>query len=222
MTKQNLILHATAALLLAGVSANAQADESEKWYATANFGLGSLSSETLTYFDGNDSSTASVDFDSGFGAGAALGYRFDNGWTLEGEFVYRTNDLDPISIPGLGTYEEGDFASGAIAINALYRFQLGNSGKFEGYIGPGFVYLQEIDIDFENPDEVEVSFETDETAWQLKLGGRYDFSQRWFVDASATYLVASGIEMERFDDSTQTIESNYNHLMLSVGVGFRF
>ena len=222
MTLHKAILLTTATFFVAVASTNARADESEKWYATANFGLGSLSSETLTYFDGNESSTAGADFDSGFGAGATLGYRFANGWALEGEFMYRTNDLEPIDVPGHGSYEEGDFASLAIGINALYRFQLGASGKFEGYIGPGLVYLQEIDIDFENPGEQEVSFETDDMAWQLKLGGRYDLSKRWFADASATYLVGSGIQVERFGGSTQTIESDYNHLMVSVGVGFRF
>jgi outer membrane protein W len=215
-------LRVSSALILLTVLNSASADESNKWYTAANFGLGSLSSQTLTYSNDANPTTSSAEFDSGFGAGATLGYRFDNGWTLEGELMYRSNDLEPIDVPGLGNFEQGDFASLAIGINALYRFQLGDGGKFEGYVGPGFVYLQEIDIDFENPDAAEVSFETDETAWQLKLGGRYDFSQRWFVDASATYLLASGIEMERFDDSIQTIESDYDHLMLSVGVGFRF
>lgn len=62
----------------------------------------------------------------------------------------------------------------------------------------------------------------DDTAWQFKAGGRYDFSERWFVDAAATYLAASSVRMELPADSSQTIESDYDHLTLLLGVGWRF
>jgi hypothetical protein len=84
------------------------------------------------------------------------------------------------------------------------------------------VYLQEIDIDFENGGQQEISFESDDTAWQFKVGGRYDFSDRWFVEAAATCLMASGVRMEIPANPAQAIESDYDHLMLSVEVGWRF
>ena len=68
----------------------------------------------------------------------------------------------------------------------------------------------------------EISFESDDTAWQFKPGGRYDFSERWFVDAAATYLMASGVRMALPANPSQTIESDYGHLTLSLGVGWRF
>ena len=136
--------------------------------------------------------------------------------------MYRRNDLEAIDIPGLGDFTEGDFASLALGINALYRFNFGDSGKWSGYIGPVIVYLQEIDIDFDTGGQQEISFETDDTAFQLKLGARYDFSDRWFAEAGATWMTASGVTMELPEDSAQTIESDYDHLTISAGIGFRF
>ena len=99
------------------IEASASADEGERLYATASVGAGSLSSATLGFADADSTSTASAGFETSFVGGGALGYRFDNGWTLEGELVYRRNELDPVSIPGLGDFEEGDFASLAIGVS---------------------------------------------------------------------------------------------------------
>jgi outer membrane protein W len=209
----------TAAVALSGT---ARADESDKFYASASIGAGSLSSATLTFSDGVGTSTANGKYEASFVGGGALGYRFDNGWTLEGELMYRRNELDPVSLAGLGDFNGGDFASLGFAVNAMYRFDIGSSGKWSGYVGPGLVYFQEIDIDFDDGGRQEISFESDDTAWQFKVGGRYDLSERWFVDASATYLSASSVRMELPADRSQTIESDYDHLALSLGVGWRF
>lgn len=203
-------------------SAVAAADEAEKFYARASIGAGTLSSATLTYSDGADTSTAEGKYDASFAGGGALGYRFDNGWTLEGELMYRRNELDPVSLAGLGDFSGGDFASLGFAVSALYRFDIGSSGKLSGYAGPGLVYFQEIDIDFDDGGQQEISFESDDIAWQLKVGGRYDFSERWFADAALSYLSVSSVRMELPADSSQTVESDYDHLAFSVGVGWRF
>jgi hypothetical protein len=52
------------------------------------------------------------------------------------------------------------------------------------------VYFQEIDIDFDDAGQQEVSFESDDGGFQLKPGGRYEISERWFIEAGATYLPA--------------------------------
>jgi opacity protein-like surface antigen len=223
MIKDNTLFGTITTLVSVVVLAGtARADEAEKFYASASIGAGTLSSATLTFSDGVNTSTAGGRYDASFAGGGALGYRFDNGWTLEGELMYRRNELDPVSLAGLGDFNGGDFASLGFAVSALYRFDIGSSGKLRGYAGPGLVYLQEIDIDFDNGGEQEISFETDDTAWQLKVGGRYDFSERWFVDAAATYLAASSVRMKLPADTSQTIESDYDHLTLSLGVGWRF
>ena len=57
---------------------------------------------------------------------------------------------------------------------------------------------------------------------RLYLTMDVNFSERWFVDAAATYVAASGVRMELPADSSQKIESDYDHLALSLGVGWRF
>ncbi len=52
--------------------------------------------------------------------------------------------------------------------------------------------------------------------------GKVYASERWFMDAAATYLSASSIRMELPADSSRTIESDYDHLALSLGGGWRF
>jgi opacity protein-like surface antigen len=217
-------LFGTIAALASGLTLTgfAHADEAEKFYASASVGAGSLSSATLTFSDGVNTSTANGKYEASFAGGGAIGYRFANGWTLEGELMYRRNELDPVSLAGLGDFDGGDFASLGLGVNALYRFDIGSSGKLQGYAGPGIVYFQEIDIDFDNGDQQEISFESDDTAWQFKVGGRYDFSERWFVDAAATYLMAGNVRMELPADPSRTIDSDYDHLTLSLGVGWRF
>jgi outer membrane protein W len=223
MIKGNTLFGIITALASAvAISGTARADEAQKFYASASIGAGSLSSATLTFSDGGNTSTAGGKYEASFMGGGALGYRFDSGWIVEGELMYRRNELDPVSLAGLGDFSGGDFASLGFAVNALYRFDIGSSGKLSGYAGPGLVYLQEIDIDFDDGGQQEISFESDDTAWQFKVGGRYDFSERWFVDAAATYLSASSVRMELPADSSQTIESDYDHLALSLGVGWRF
>ena len=133
---QALLVAATAAL----TATPAMADDERRWYATANFGFGTLIDETLTYDDGTGGQdSVSATYEASFAGGGTLGYRFANGWSLEGEIMYRRNELEPIDVTGLGDFTEGDFASLGFGINALYRFNFGSSGKWSGYIGPGVV-----------------------------------------------------------------------------------
>jgi opacity protein-like surface antigen len=203
------------------VSSQAFAQDT-RWYATADVGLGALGSQTLTYDDGTNQSTAKADFSASFAGGGSVGYRFANGFALEGELMYRRNEMDAVSLPGLGDFDEGDFASLGFGINALYHFGIDSLPKLDAYAGLGFVYLQEIDIDFDNQGDQEISFETSDTAWQARIGATYNLTERWFVDGSLNYLTASGVRMEIPGEPSRTITSDYNHWMGSVGIGLRF
>ena len=203
------------------ISSGAVAQES-RWYATADVGIGALASETLTYTDGNASDSAKAEFSASFAGGGSVGYRFANGWALEGEIMYRRNEMDPVSLAGLGDFTEGDFASLSLGVNALYHFGFDSLPKLDAYAGLGLVYIQEIDIDFDNDGAQEISFETDDTAFQVKVGGIYNVNERWFLDGNLNYLAASSVSMELPADPVQTISSDYHHWTASLGIGFRF
>ena len=196
--------------------------EQDRWYLTGNMRMGNLASTTLTYSDGSTSESADVSFDASFAGGATIGYRISDGFGIEGELMYRRNEFDGAELGDFGSFSGGDFASLGIGINALYRFAIGASGKLSCYVGPGYVYLQEIDIDFDNNGEQETSFETGDGGLQLKLGGRYDFSDRWFMEAGATWFDGGDVRMEIPSDSSQALSASYEHWTLSLGAGFRF
>ena len=211
-------------LALAGllsISSPADAEQS-RWYLAGNLGLGDLASTTLTYSDGVTTESASVSFDASFAGGATVGYRISDRFSVEGELMYRRNEFDGAELGGFGSFSGGDFASLGIGISALYRFSIGDSGKLSGYVGPGYLYLQEVDIDFDNDNQQEVSFESDDGGLQLKFGGRYDFSDRWFFEAGATHFAGGDITMELPADGSQTLTAGYDHWSLSFGAGLRF
>lgn len=223
MTKSDFLTAPVLLGVVAGLFAGQSYADESPWYATANVGVGNLASATLTYSDGSASDSFKTDFDASFAGGGTLGYQFDNGLSVEGEIMYRRNEFDNVDLPGAGgSFTGGDFASLGIGANLLYRFPIGSSGKWSGYAGPGILYLQEIDIDFDNDGAQEVSFETDDSGLQFKLGGRYDVSERLFLEADATYFSADSIRMELGGSSTETIESDYQHWTVSLRGGIRF
>ncbi len=217
---KHFTLIASALLLSSLIAGNALADD-DRYYVTGNVGIGFLGSEDLTYSDSVQTATAEADFDASFAGGGTIGYYLTDRWRVEGELMYRRNDMQEITLAGVGTSPEGDFASLSLGISALYEFQPTDNPRLKTYVGAGLVFVQEIDIDFE-VDSVETSFETDETGLQLQAGARYDLNDRLFMDLTARYLTVSGAQMEFPADTTRSIEADYSPLTLSLGLGWRF
>ena len=199
----------------------AAAAEDSRFYVTADVGANFLGSEDLSYRDGITSGSASADFDPSFAGGATLGWRLNDRWRLEGELMYRRNEMDDITLPGVGSSTEGDFASLSLGASALYDVNLFGNEDVTSFVGAGVVFVQEIDIDFTVAGQ-ETSFETDDIGFQVQFGARYDLSERWFVDARVRYLALSGVELEFPDDTSRIIEADYAPLTVSAGIGYRF
>ncbi|MFK8014267.1 MAG: porin family protein [Gammaproteobacteria bacterium] len=210
-------------LVLAGILAApaAVAEPDKGFYATAIVGLGFLGSEDLNYRDGTVNSTAEGDFEASFNGGGAIGYRFNKKWRVEHELMYRRNELDALTLEGIGAATEGDYASLSGGFSALYDFKPFDNDRLSAYVGAGVVWVQEIDIDFEVAGD-EISFETDAVGVQLQFGGRYDLFDNVYVDAGVRYLSVSGVEMELPADTTRIVEADYSPLSITVGLGWRF
>ena len=175
---KHLATKMTLVILSSLVVADALADD-DTYYATGNIGIGFLGSEDLTYSDSVLTATSEADFDASFAGGGTFGYYLTDNWRLEGEVMYRRNDLKDITLGGVGTSTGGDFASLSFGVSALYEFQPTDNPRLKTYVGAGLALVQEIDIDFEI-DSAETSFETDETGLQLQAGARYDLNDRLF------------------------------------------
>lgn len=217
---KHLATKMTLVILSSLVVADALADD-DTYYATGNIGIGFLGSEDLTYSDSVLTATSEADFDASFAGGGTFGYYLTDNWRLEGEVMYRRNDLKDITLGGVGTSTGGDFASLSFGVSALYEFQPTDNPRLKTYVGAGLAFVQEIDIDFEI-DSAETSFETDETGLQLQAGARYDLNDRLFLDMTARYLAVSGAKLEFPADTSRTVESDYSPLTLSLGLGWRF
>ena len=210
------------ALVGLGLGTQAASADDSRWYATADFGLGSTGSSTLIFGDGSNEESATTDFSVSFAGGGSLGYRFGNGWALEADVMYRRNEMDPVEIVDLGSFDEGDLASLSLGLNVLYHFELQALPKLNAYAGAGIVRIEEVDIDFDSAGAQEISFETSDSAWQLKLGATYQLSDRWFIDGGLKYLDAGTIRMVQPSDPARSISTDYSHVTASVGVGIRF
>ncbi len=201
----------------------ASASWAQDWYATADLGLNLLGDQTLEYDDGTGATPSQTDagLSPSFAAGGRIGRYFGDRWRLEGEVMYRRNQLDEVSVPGLGDATGGDFASLGFGLSGLYEFNLFGSERYRTYAGAGVVLLQEVDIDFAIGDD-EVSFQGDDVAAQFQAGIRYDAGKRWFLDVGLRYLIADDVEMEMPDDPQQRITAGYDPLTISAGFGIRF
>ncbi|MDH3693405.1 MAG: outer membrane beta-barrel protein [Gammaproteobacteria bacterium] len=177
-------------------------------------GLNGLSDSDL---DSTFSAPVSGEYDAGFAAGGAFGYDL-GAIRLEGEIMYRSNDIDkgtPGSLPA-GT-KPGDFSSLGIGINALYDFDLGGNPNSQAYVGGGLVYLEEIDIDFEAPSG-ELSYS--DSGYQLIAGARYDLDKPWHLIAEFRYLDAGSVTLNGEGSASERVTSDYDTTSLLFGVGY--
>lgn len=211
----------TGTLLILALAQAAVFGADRDFYVTAIGGLTWQGDQPLDLATGEETARGDAALGSGFLSGAAFGYRFANGWRVEGEFVYQTVDHDgrAFDIPELAG--DGNFASTSVALNVLYEFDLFGSPRARTYVGAGFVFFDEIDIDFESGG-VENSFSGDSTGFQLLFGARYDLGERWFVDSGLRYAAASGVELREEGPAGRRIEADYDPLSVTASVGFRF
>ncbi|MEO1083217.1 MAG: OmpW family outer membrane protein [Acidobacteriota bacterium] len=194
------------------------ADAAEK-YVKLVAGFGDLDDGgTLEVDDPRFSSTADASYDLGIRSGLAFGWRFDDRFALELEYLYSTNDFDAAVFSDGQRFEDGNYASVVISANAYTFFRRGESVR--PYVGAGLGWVQEVDVDFERGDE-EISFQTDDFGFQAMAGLLWDVNDRWSLDLQARYLVVDGLEMEA-EEGAGTVVADYRPLSLFVGLGYRF
>ena len=209
-----------AACLAAG-PAIASADDDAHLYATANFGANFMSDQPVRLSGDGPTQSGDASLGSGLLAGAAVGRAFSRSFRAEAEFVYQSVDHDGVRLTGGGSLPSGNFASTALALNGLYSFNLFGREEVRTYVGLGVAWLTEVDIDFEQGGQ-ELSYSGDGFGVQLLAGARYDFGERWFLDAGLRYLSAGEVTMDGEGAATGRVRADYEPWSATFGVGWRF
>jgi opacity protein-like surface antigen len=160
------------------------------------------------------------EFDSGWYAGAALGYRYEGPWSAEIAWVYRTNDNDRVAFSDGTVFEEGNFASNMLFVNGYYRFD--RDRRVTPYVGAGLGWVQEIDLD-EESGGVETSYAGDgDVAGQIVGGLEIDLGQRWTFQGELRYLTLTGVDLEEESGSARLLDADYQPWSAGFGFVYRF
>jgi OmpA-OmpF porin, OOP family len=133
--RKTALLIATTALCMAHAQL-ASARPMEGFYASIHGGVNFLEDSNLEIsIPNNPPLEGGLVFDTGWAAGVAFGYQWQNGFALEGETTYRENGLKRQEMMGMTGDISGDINSFTAMLNAKY--ELDTDGPFSPFIGVG-------------------------------------------------------------------------------------
>lgn len=204
---------------LIGISAMATASDQFGWYIKPYGGLSQLSDTSGKRSD-VPPQDVDVGVDAGFVAGLGVGYRYNNRWSTEVAWEYRTNDSETVFQDGT-VFDDGNYASNSFYINGYYHFQ--SRGRWQPYVGLGVGWIQEVDIDLEG-NGPELSYSDDgDVAWQAMAGVAYRWSERWSVAAEVRYLQLSDTELSGEGAAPGNLDGlDYDPVSVTISAVYRF
>ena len=163
--------------------------------------------------------TATSRFDSGFAVGGRLGYEMGP-WRFEGEYAYRSNDLNRISAGGVNIAGvTGSRQSHALMVNLLYDINLGWPVTPHIGAGVGGVNL----IDKASAPGLGQFF--DDSDWQFGYqaiaGFRYNMTPNVAIDLDYRYLATTEATF-RVPGTGISYRSGYDTHNLMASLIYRF
>lgn len=183
----------------------------EGYYLKAFGGISYLSDTDITISGaGTD---PDVSFDSGFAAGAAVGYAFSGlPVSAELEWTYRSGDSKT------GTTSGGDFASTSLMLNGIWSSS--QTGRFSPYLGAGLGFLTEIDFDVLSGSAAGEYSDRGGFAFQVFGGVSYAVTERVSAYTELRYFDAGSVDLE--GPGGATLQADYSALDVLAGVSFSF
>lgn len=194
--------------------------ENTKWYVKPYLGLSNISDQQGTLVQGANSTEITTNTDSGFNSGIALGYQYNEHYSTELGWEYRSSDTASQLSANDNSYG-GNYASSLFFLNGFYHLQ--SSSAWTPYIGAGLAWVQEVDLDLEFND-AEQSYSGDgDTGYQLMLGVDYAISSKWQANAELRYLAIGDVELQGEENATGELRGfDYDPMTLSVALKYRF
>lgn len=212
------------ALVLAstGLSAfNVLAKQTEGFYIKPMLGVSQISDQNFTVqgsqgLDGNANASAS----SGIAAGLGIGYQITPSFSTELYWEYRSNDTDT-NIDNVETSFTGNYASSIVYLNGYYHVI--QNQDWGMYVGAGFGYVQEIDLDLEESG-LERSFsDSGDTLLNLMLGFDYGLTSNVSLNAELRLAKTQSVDLSAEENvSGSATDLAYSPSTLAVGIKWRF
>lgn len=173
---------------------------------------GSLGTVNLNDSDFSDSGvTGKFSFDSGLGVTAALGSSIGSSGRAEIEFAYRSNDMDSLTVDGIGTASiNGEVTSLSLMGNAYYDIK--NDSRFTTFVGAGLGFANiEAEIDTLN-----IGSEDDTVfAYQAMLGVGYAATEKVNIDLQYRYFATT-------DPDFAGLDAEYSSHNILLGLRYAF
>lgn len=156
--------------------------EAGSFYANGNVDLVRLQDTDLTESGVSRETT----FDSGFGFGGGGGYDFDF-LRVEGEIVYRRNDVNKVSTAQYGNVDgSGDLSALSFMLNGFYDFK--NRTFITPYIGGG-MGVALLDLSTVTAETIRISGGDDTVfAYQLEAGFNNAINESMSFDIGYRYF----------------------------------
>ena len=150
-----------------------------------------------------------LSFDTGFAVAGAIGTSIDS-FRVEGEVSYQSNDIDEVSIDGLGSVDiDGDVTALSLLLNGYYDFS--NDSAFTPYLTAGIGYSN-VEVDF---DDLGGSENDSVFAYQLGAGVGYAVTDNVTIDAKYRYFATEDPDFDGVD-----AEMASHNIYLGIRVNF--
>ena len=163
-------------------------------------------------------------YDRGFVSGISLGKQLSPNWSVELEWLYRTNGVDSMEGGVFDGVDEGDFASTNLLVNAIYTFNRASAGEgffdqISPYVGAGVGAMQEVDIDLTVAGvEQEYSDRWAPTA-QIMAGAIYPISESFSAFTELRYSF-SGSQTLESETTGAKVDADYSGSSLIFGLRY--
>lgn len=190
------------------------------WYIGVQGSVPFLNETDVTL---NNAKLGDLDFESGYGIGASLGYTpetnsaFFNNTRFEFEYYYRNNELDELSAATGGSSQiSDDLTSDSYMINAYYDFDFGTT--LSPYVGAG-AGITELEL---NIPSIGLADEDSVFAYQLMAGVSWAPESLLNTALHVGYRYLDASDPDFSTTAGGTLDHEYELHSIEAGARFRF
>ncbi|MFI4976296.1 MAG: outer membrane protein [Caulobacterales bacterium] len=156
----------------------------------------------------------------GFGASAAAGYSFANGFRVEAEAPLRTNAIGSVTAGSASESVSGSITSVALMANLLYDINGLRVGRLTPYVGGGVGAAHVTADGLRANNAVLLTGASDRFAYQGIVGVSGDVTRSWSVDLDYRYFATADPKFKTA--SGDSVSARYETQSVMLGGTYHF